>query len=129
MLKRGWPSPLNKSKPSPIARACAHVLYPRDDQRQIKKPLALSQFQQRRQAALLRDDGLAKFMEYQRSRQRIARDRTLNLLLVLPIGIWFLVDTVDAGFSVVATFVVAGLVGIVVSGRAAERLRDAYEGI
>lgn len=126
LLKRGWPNP-KRPRPNPIARTFARLLSPRNALRQIKVPMAGSEFERLREAALLRDDGLGKFMEYQRSRQRIARDMALNLLLLLPIGIWFLADNVGAKDGVVTAFAVAVVIGIIVSGRTAERLRDAYE--
>lgn len=126
MLKRGWPQP--PAKPNPIARVAMIVLSPRTDKGHINEPLSGTVFQRLREAALLHDDGLAKFMEYQRSRQRIARAITLNLLLLLPIGIGFFTATVQVSAGVIAGFAIAVLTGIVVSGRAAERLREAYEG-
>jgi 8-oxo-dGTP pyrophosphatase MutT (NUDIX family) len=125
MMKRAWPEQHVK-EPSRIARSAVAILSPRKDGK-VKPPLPLQRFRRLREAALLRDDGLAKFMEYQRSRQRIARALTLNLLLLLPVGVWFLTRTarVDSGF--VVSFAVAVLVGIVVSGRTSERLRDRYE--
>jgi 8-oxo-dGTP pyrophosphatase MutT (NUDIX family) len=126
MLKRGHPEP--PAKPTWIARVAMLVLSPRTDKDHVNEPLSGTVFQRLREAALLRDDGLARFMEYQRSRQRIARAVTLNLLLLLPIGIWFLTATVESNIGLVAGFAIAMLIGIVVSGRAAERLREAYEG-
>jgi len=125
MIKRAWPEE-SSQRPSRIALSAMAILSPRTDGK-VKQPLSFRTFQRLRKAALLRDDGLAKFMEYQRSRQRIARALTLDLLLLLPIGVWFLARTtrVDTGF--VVGFAVAVLVGIVVSGRTAERLRDRYE--
>ena len=126
MLKRGlW---LPRAEQNPIARLAMLTLSPRSQNGRIKDPLPGIVFQRLREAALLRDDSLAKFMEYQRSRQRIARAMTLNLLLVLPIGIWFFAATVDVGARLVVGFAVTILIGIAISARTAERLRDAYEG-
>jgi diadenosine hexaphosphate hydrolase (ATP-forming) len=106
-----------------LARAAMTIVSPRggDD------PLPGRTFQMLREEALIRDDGLARFMEYQRSRQRLARAMAVNLLLALPIGIWFFVTTVEAGTGVVIGFTSAALIGILVSGRTAERLRQNYE--
>jgi len=125
MIKRAWPERTRPER-SRIAWAAVKILSPRKDG-EPKRPLSFQRFPRLREAALLRDDGLGKFMEYQRSRQRITRALTLDLLLLLPIGVWFLARTarVDTGF--VVGFAVAVLVGIVVSGRTAERLRDRYE--
>lgn len=121
LLKHGQHVP-NKS--NGVARAVMTVFSPSEG----RGPLPPDTFKRLREEALLRDDGLAKFMEYQRSRQRLARDMTLNLLIALPVGIWFFATTVDAGTGLIVGFAVAMLIGIVVSGRTAERLRDAYEG-
>jgi len=125
MIKRAWPERTRPER-SRIAWAAVKILSPRKDG-EPKRPLSFQRFPRLREAAILRDDGLGKFMEYQRSRQRITRALTLDLLLLLPIGVWFLARTarVDTGF--VVGFAVAVLVGIVVSGRTAERLRDRYE--
>jgi 8-oxo-dGTP pyrophosphatase MutT (NUDIX family) len=118
-----WPK-----SPSMIARAAKFVLAPRAHDGDTQEPLSGTAFQRLREAALLRDDGLAKFMEYQRSKQRIARAVTLNLLLLLPIGIWFFISSLHVSAGLIAGFAVVVLIGIVVSGRAAERLRVNYEG-
>ncbi len=125
MMKRAWPEKPSQES-SRIALSAMAILSPLKDGK-VKQPLQFQTFRRLREAALLRDDGLARFMEYQRSRQRIARALMLNLLLLLPIGVWFLTRTarVDTGFLV--GFAVAVLVGIVASGRTAERLRDRYE--
>ncbi len=125
MMKWAWPE--NRSPwRSRIAQSAVAILSLKKYER-VKPPLPSQRFQRLRQAALQRDDGLAKFMEYQRSRQRIARALTLDLLLLLPIGVWFLARTarVDTGF--VVGFAVAVLGGIVMSGYTAERLRERYE--
>jgi 8-oxo-dGTP pyrophosphatase MutT (NUDIX family) len=116
------------AKPNPIARTAVRALSPRDHNGDVKVPLSPKVFERLRETTLLRDDGLAKFMEYQRSRQRIARATTLNLLILLPVGIWFLTITVTVGPGVVIGFTVAVPMAAVISGRAAERLRDRYEG-
>lgn len=126
MLKWAWPRP--PKKPNLIARAVKFMLEPRTHNGDKDEPLSGRAFQRLRELALLRDDGLAKFMEYQRSRQRIARALTLNLLLLLPIGIWFFTSTQRVSNGLIVGFSVATLAGVVVSGRAAERLRVAYEG-
>jgi 8-oxo-dGTP pyrophosphatase MutT (NUDIX family) len=100
---------------------------PKDKDSRSKPPLPPELFRRLRVAALLRDDGLAKFMEYQRSRQRIARATTLNLLLLLPIGIWFLLASTHAGVHVIVGFAIADVIGVVVSWLTAEKLRESYE--
>jgi 8-oxo-dGTP pyrophosphatase MutT (NUDIX family) len=125
MMKQAWPEQQEK-QPSRIARSAVVILSPRKDGK-VKQPLPLQRFRGLREAALLRDDGLAKFMEYQRSRQRIARALTLNLLLLLPVGVWFLTRTARVDMGFVVSFAAAVLVGIVVSGRTSERLRERYE--
>jgi hypothetical protein len=90
-------------------------------------PLQADTFRQLREKALGRDNGLGRFMEYQRARQRIARSTALNLILLLPFGLWFLNASQHVSGGVLAGFAVAVLVGAVASGRTAERLRRRYE--
>jgi 8-oxo-dGTP pyrophosphatase MutT (NUDIX family) len=117
MLPRG-------DKSNWVAQVAARSLAPKDG----RQPLSGPTFERLRRSALMRDDGLAKFMEYQRSRQRIARAMSLNMLLLLFVGIWFLIAVVDVGSGIVLGFAVVVLTAMVLSGRVAERLRVAYEG-
>jgi 8-oxo-dGTP pyrophosphatase MutT (NUDIX family) len=93
-----------------------------------KKPMPRHRFWRLRRQALSRGGGLVTFMEYQRSRQRIARSIALDLLLILAIGGWFAarVSHVSPGF--LASLAVAALAGALAAIRAAERLRHSYEG-
>jgi 8-oxo-dGTP pyrophosphatase MutT (NUDIX family) len=90
-------------------------------------PLDEETFALLRRRALSRDDGLSRFMEYQRSRQRIARDAALNLLILLPVGAWFLWYTGEAKALQVAVFTVATVGGIAAALSTEDRLRRRYE--
>jgi 8-oxo-dGTP pyrophosphatase MutT (NUDIX family) len=69
-----------------------------------------------------------KFLEYQRSRIRIARAFVLNLVCLLPTGIVFLASRTDAGWLRIVVVAIAILLGIWASAFATERIRRAYEG-
>ncbi len=140
MLKRAWPQAWSPKKPpknriaaraahfvDPIATPLAEFVLGAQTKHPEYEPITQDVFLRLREAALLRDDGLAKFMEYQRSRMRIARAMMLNLLLLLPIGIWFFTSSLHVSAGLITGFVIVVLIGIVVSGRVAERLRLAYD--
>lgn len=79
-----------------------------------------------RLALMERDDGRARFLDYQRSRLRIARATVFNLVMVLPVGVAFAFKRTDLGWP--RSVGVAGpiLLLIAVSLFAAERIGDAY---
>lgn len=142
MLRRAWPQAWWPPKKSPrkwiarfvdlIAASVARFVLGVQAKHQRpaypeREPVTGDALLRLRGEALLRDDGLAKFMEYQRSRMRIARAVLMNLLLLLPIGIWFFTSSLRVSAGLIASFAIVVLIGIVVSGRAAERLRVAYD--
>jgi 8-oxo-dGTP pyrophosphatase MutT (NUDIX family) len=64
-----------------------------------------------RMAMLAKGDGVARFLDYQRSRVRIARATVLNFLLVVPAVVWFLLARSDASTVAVLVAAIVGLVG------------------
>lgn len=74
------------------------------------------------------DDGRARFLEYQRSRLRIARSTVFNLLLALPSSLWYLIARTDMGTAAVAGTELLLLALLVLSVLSAERIGDAYHG-
>lgn len=71
-------------------------------------------------------ENLAKFLDYQRSRLRVARATALNLAASLPAAIMYLTTRIDAGPVGVVTVVFLLLVAFGVSVSVSERIRSAY---
>jgi 8-oxo-dGTP pyrophosphatase MutT (NUDIX family) len=92
-----------------------------------KKPIAKRRFSRLRRLALSRGGGLVTFMEYQRSRQRIARSIALDLLLIFAVGGWFALRVSHVSLLFLLGLAVVTLGGALLAIRAAERLRHGYE--
>ena len=58
----------------------------------------------------MKSDGVAKFMDYQRSRLRIARATAFNLPLVIITGTVFLFTRTDFSNAQIAMFVSVGVI-------------------
>jgi 8-oxo-dGTP pyrophosphatase MutT (NUDIX family) len=69
--------------------------------------------------------GIAEFLDYQRSRMRVARGTALNLLVGLPFGLVYLARS-DHGVWQVVAAAVLGLALLVLSLFASERIRSAW---
>ncbi len=73
-------------------------------------------------------EGMAKFLDYQRSRVRIARATVFNLALAIPIGVPYLaIQTEVAPLSIVG-FIVLGTLLMLLSFFASERIHAAWLG-
>jgi 8-oxo-dGTP pyrophosphatase MutT (NUDIX family) len=72
------------------------------------------------------DDGKAKFLDYQRTRLRIARATVLNLIVLLPVATSFLLARTKLGAIHIVAFELLVLMFIPISFFAAERIGDAY---
>lgn len=72
-----------------------------------------------------KEDGKARFIDYQRSRLRVARATVLNVALVFLTGVFYL-GRADMSKPAIATFSVALLIVLVGSLFAAERIHRAY---
>jgi len=81
-----------------------------------------------RTALQRRDDSALKFLEYQRSRLRIARATSFNVALAIPVGGWFVLFTARLGFVRFSLFMLFALLALWGTVRATEKLREAYEG-
>jgi MFS family permease len=87
-----------------------------------------------RMTVLHTSPGMSAFLEYQRSRERIARGTAVNVTLAILAGAAFLIDEVGARWWVIAGYVLAGSLMTLASGLATarihgawrERLRDAH---
>lgn len=92
-------------------------------ERPVDKPAGLAKMR----LALLREGGaLASFLEYQRSRLRIARATAVNAVLAAPAAVLFLLARTDIG-AVWAFGVGAALLGVALaSGLAFRRIEFAY---
>jgi 8-oxo-dGTP pyrophosphatase MutT (NUDIX family) len=76
---------------------------------------------------LLREDnGVSKFVDYQRSRMRVARATVFNLLLLGPVLVFFLIRQADAAPSVIAGTAVAAVLATVGAYMAYRRTESAY---
>jgi 8-oxo-dGTP pyrophosphatase MutT (NUDIX family) len=64
----------------------------------VDKPASIERM---RLTLLAKDDGVAKFLDYQRSRMRVARVTILNLALLLPVMVVFLIRQTDSSALVV----------------------------
>lgn len=72
-----------------------------------------------------KEDGKARFIDYQRSRLRVARATVLNVALVFLTGVYYL-GRADMSKPAIATFSVALLIVLAGSLFAAERIHRAY---
>lgn len=70
-------------------------------------------------------DGMAKFLEYQRSRLRIARATVLNLLVTLVAAAFLLTGTGEAGARVLPLVIAGGAIALALSVYAARRIDEA----
>lgn len=76
---------------------------------------------------VMRDsEGIAKFLDYQRSRVRIMRSTVLNLLIALPVVIAFLTSRLSSGPLLPALWAVFLATLTVSALYASERIRSAY---
>jgi hypothetical protein len=73
-------------------------------------------------------DGLAKFLEYQRSRFRLARAPALNILAALPATALFLWRQATPSTGLVVFLLVVGLAGLAASVRTAIAVNGAWKG-
>ena len=72
------------------------------------------------------EDGRSRFIEYQRSRLRIARATAFNLFLLLLFGGWYLAVRAEVGPFQLASFGGVTLAMFVMSVWTAERIGDAF---
>jgi 8-oxo-dGTP pyrophosphatase MutT (NUDIX family) len=91
--------------------------------RPVDKPASVDEM---RMTILARDDGVARFLDYQRSRMRIARVTLLNLLLLIPAVAAFLLLRTDAGILVAAVVVLTCLLCAVLALRVYRNIECAY---
>jgi hypothetical protein len=86
-------------------------------------------FNEMRMTILARGEAaLAAFLEYQRSRLRVARGTVLNLVAIIPTGAIYLSDRTDAGAREIAWYVGLTSGALLVSVYAAARIQKAAEG-
>jgi 8-oxo-dGTP pyrophosphatase MutT (NUDIX family) len=91
--------------------------------REYDKPAGLDQMR----LHLLREDNAAsKFVDYQRSRMRIARATGFNLLILAPVLAAFLTQRTDAAWGVVTVAVVATVLAAVCAFLALLRTESAF---
>lgn len=79
-----------------------------------------------RMATLAKDDGVARFLDYQRSRMRIARVTLLNLLLLVPALVAFLTLRTRAEIHEVAIVVLVILAAAELARRVYRNIECAY---
>jgi len=90
--------------------------------RPVDKPAGIP----RMRMVVLREGGaISTFVDYQRSRLRVARATVANLLLVLPVAVWFFVKRTDVGWWTIA---VAALIALsaLLAELACRRIDHAY---
>ncbi len=98
-------------------------------------PRSLEGHGNKRLYVMAKSDGIARFVDYQRSRLRIARATVFNVFLSLVFGLVFLIARVGAGTTRVLMAAIGGIVLWIILLRLAERiaraaddrLQDAYE--
>jgi 8-oxo-dGTP pyrophosphatase MutT (NUDIX family) len=91
--------------------------------RPVDKPAPVEDM---RMAILAQDDGVARFLDYQRSRMRIARVTLLNLLLLVPSIAWFLLGRTETELRVVVAVVLVILAFAAVSLMVYRTIECAY---
>jgi 8-oxo-dGTP pyrophosphatase MutT (NUDIX family) len=100
--------------------------------RPVDKPANIERM---RMCLLSKDNAAARFLDYQRSRVRVARATLLNLLVLLPVTVLFLLSQTNAsalGVIAVAVIICAAVIVTAVAYRGIEfaymcRLSDAYQ--
>jgi hypothetical protein len=85
-----------------------------------------AEIEQMRMAILASDNGVARFLDYQRSRMRIVRAALLNLLLLVPAIVWFLLAQADADATVVIVVVVVILLCAALTAEVHRAIEFAY---
>jgi 4-hydroxybenzoate polyprenyltransferase len=96
--------------------------------RSKERPKPPVPFKQKRLVVLQRGgEGVTKFLEYQRSRQRVARGTVVNVLLAIPSVLAFLHWRTDASSWWLAGVLTVGVVALAASVYANERILNAYE--
>lgn len=91
--------------------------------RPVDKPAPVEEM---RMAILAQDDGVARFLDYQRSRMRIARVTLFNLLLLIPAIVAFLALRTDAEVAQVAIVVLVIFAAAVMAARVYRTIECAY---
>ena len=92
---------------------------------QVKPPVG---FKRKRFTVLMQGtEGVIKFLEYQRSRQRVARGTIVNLAFAIPAVLAFMHWRADASPSWLVGVAAVGLVLLAASVYANERILEAYE--
>ena len=84
-------------------------------------------FAQRRLEVLHRSPGMAPFLEYQRSRLRIARGTLFNLVVGTVAAVAFVLRGVDVGDAWALAVLAVAALAIAATWVAASRIGDAYE--
>lgn len=92
-----------------------------------KTPRRGEEFGERRVRVLLHEGALAPFLEYQRSRQRVARATVFNLPLILACGDLYLGRRGSAGLGALVFFNVSMVALLALSLFAAWRIGKAYD--
>ena len=82
-------------------------------------------FGEMRLQILMQNDAVAKFLDYQRSRLRVARATAFNLFLIIVTGIVFLFTRTDFSTSTIAWSAFVGIVLLALSLYAALRIEKA----
>lgn len=72
-------------------------------------------------------DGMAKFLDYQRSRMRVARGTALNTMFAIPAVVAFLWAETDAAPAWIIGAAVAGVLALALAFYTNERIHCAYE--
>ena len=91
----------------------------------IKKGKDKTPFRKMRLKILMQNDGVAKFIDYQRSRLRIARATAFNLPFIIITGIVFLFTRTDFSNDQIAMFSIVGVILIILSWYVALRIESA----
>lgn len=82
-------------------------------------------FREMRLRIMHSSNGMAKFLDYQRSRLRIARATVLNLLMILLVAMFLITGQGDVGMRILPFVIAGGAVALVLSTYAARRIDKA----
>lgn len=72
-------------------------------------------------------DGMAKFLDYQRSRMRVARGTVLNTAIAIPAVVAFLTAETDASFGWIVGAALTGVFVLAVAFHVNGRINHAYQ--
>lgn len=96
--------------------------------RSKKRPKPRVPFKRKRLVVLQHGgEGVTKFLEYQRSRQRVARGTVVNVVLAIPSVLAFLHWRTDASSWWLGGVLTVGVLALAASVYANERILEAYE--